>query len=150
MLHRGTYVRPCSCEFEALITERMLQGGVRVFSFKTSRNSMLVAKLRVWWFVTKIDRNYLRYVRMGLDKAVDSLDIPRCSVKLGAEKNFCIVFKQWKTVLPRATLLVSSDNRISRAVRHQASNKKACQKRSNDMVPLETEPLARDNKTTLN
>ena len=23
---------------------------------------------------------------MGLDKAVDSLDIPRCSVKLGAEK----------------------------------------------------------------
>lgn len=86
--HRGTYARPCSCEFEALITDRMLQGGVRVFSFKTSRNSMLVAKLRVWWFVTKIDRNYLRYVRMGLDKAVDSLDIPRCSVKLGAEKTF--------------------------------------------------------------
>ena len=64
---------------------------------------------------------------MGLDKAVDSLDIPRCSVKLGAEKSF--------------VSCLNSENGVS------TGNPPL--KRSNDMVPLETEPLARDNKTTL-
>ena len=62
---------------------------------------------------------------MGLGKAVDSLDIPRCSVKLGAEKTFVSCLNSVATGNPPL-------------------------KRSNDMVPLETEPLARDNKTTLN
>ena len=45
--------------------------------------------------------------------------------------------------------LVYSGNRISRGVRRQLSNMRACQKRFNDTLPLETEPVTRDNNTIL-
>ena len=66
---------------------------------------------------------------------------------IGSWQSLVTRFDRKITLLSLATFLFSNGYQISRAERHQPSNTKARQKKSNDTLPLETGPVARDNNT---